>query len=278
MLCIPNNLIKDQSFVCIQLNGQTVLFLTIWFNISHLFAHSLNYQTVLFYPIIGFYQVLPQWARVDLGAMTIHIPQSCRAVASPSNGLVSYPGHLLGGGGLAPLQRCNQHILQPQLMGLRSLIGLESYPFAKMQSAYFMIPVDGPQVTHWDWVLPLCKDTIGIFYNCSWLGHGTLIGMGSYSFTKMQSAYFTTAADWAMGHSLGWGLTPLQRCNCHVLQPQLMGHRTLIRMESYSFAKMQSAYFTTSSDLASKKSIHDIKYITGKSFFVDLFFLTISSL
>ena len=28
----------------------------------------------------------------------LHIPQSSRAGASPSDGLVSYPGHLLGGG------------------------------------------------------------------------------------------------------------------------------------------------------------------------------------
>ena len=36
------NSIKHQSFVYTQLNDQTVLFLTIQFSISHLFAHSLN--------------------------------------------------------------------------------------------------------------------------------------------------------------------------------------------------------------------------------------------
>ena len=42
LLCITNNSIKHQSFVYIQLNDQRVLFQTIQFPISHLFALSLN--------------------------------------------------------------------------------------------------------------------------------------------------------------------------------------------------------------------------------------------
>ena len=42
LLCITNNLIKYQSFIYTQLNDQSVLFLTIQFGISHLFALSLN--------------------------------------------------------------------------------------------------------------------------------------------------------------------------------------------------------------------------------------------
>ena len=42
LLCIINNSIKCQSFVYMQSNNQTVLFLTIQFSISHLFANSLN--------------------------------------------------------------------------------------------------------------------------------------------------------------------------------------------------------------------------------------------
>ena len=41
-LCITNNSINPPSFVCTQLNDQTVLFQTIQFSISHSFAHSLN--------------------------------------------------------------------------------------------------------------------------------------------------------------------------------------------------------------------------------------------
>ena len=40
--CITNNSIKHQSFIYTQLNDQTVLFQTIQFSISLLFALSLN--------------------------------------------------------------------------------------------------------------------------------------------------------------------------------------------------------------------------------------------
>ena len=45
----------------------------------------------------------------------LRIPQSSNtAGTSPSDCLVLYPGHSLGWGGLTPLQRCSQCILQPQ--------------------------------------------------------------------------------------------------------------------------------------------------------------------
>ena len=49
-----------------QLNGQTVLFQIIRFNVSH----SFKCQTLLFNPLIGPYHVLPIRARVDGGAVT----------------------------------------------------------------------------------------------------------------------------------------------------------------------------------------------------------------
>ena len=59
--------------------------------------------------------------------------------ASPSDCLVSYPGHSLG----------------------------ESYLFAEMQSVY--------SATQADWatgaLLPLCRDAVSVFCNPSWLGH-----------------------------------------------------------------------------------------------------------
>ena len=60
------------------------------------------------------YQVLPFWARVDLGARKHYsiFPLSSRTGASSSDGLVSYQGHLLWGRGLTPLQRCCQCILR----------------------------------------------------------------------------------------------------------------------------------------------------------------------
>ena len=47
LLYIANISIKYQSFVYTQLNSQTVVFLIMQFSISHLFAYSLDGQTVL---------------------------------------------------------------------------------------------------------------------------------------------------------------------------------------------------------------------------------------
>ena len=41
-MCVTDNSIKHQLFIYTQLDDQTVLFSTIQFSISHLFAHSLN--------------------------------------------------------------------------------------------------------------------------------------------------------------------------------------------------------------------------------------------
>ena len=64
--------LSQNSFVCTQLNGFKYCYvtLTIWFNISHLFA-QLNSQTVLLDPLIGPYQVLPLQLRVDQGVMAM---------------------------------------------------------------------------------------------------------------------------------------------------------------------------------------------------------------
>ena len=57
------------------------------------------------------------------------IPQSPSITeASPSDGLMSYSDHLLGGG-LTPLQRCSWCILQPQLTGIRIFLVFSTYQF-----------------------------------------------------------------------------------------------------------------------------------------------------
>ena len=50
LLCLTNNLIKYQSFVYIQLNDQTVLFLTIQFSRNHLFTLSLDVKQFYLIP------------------------------------------------------------------------------------------------------------------------------------------------------------------------------------------------------------------------------------
>ena len=68
-LSVTNNSIKHQTFVYRQLNDQTVLFLT--FRLKSFACIHFKYQTVLFDPKIGSYQVLPLRARVDLEAIAM---------------------------------------------------------------------------------------------------------------------------------------------------------------------------------------------------------------
>ena len=98
-------------FVNTQLNVKTVLFWTIQFSINTHFSSI--------WPIDRLYQVLPHRARVDLGAMVNKgrsaFPKAPVLLeASPSDCLVSYPGHSLE----------------------------RFYPSAEMQSVYFTAPAD----------------------------------------------------------------------------------------------------------------------------------------
>ena len=111
IVCITNNSIKHQSFVYIQLNHQTVLFLTIQFSINHLFALSLNVNSIL--PIDRTHQVLPLLAREDLGAIVMK-----GYSAFPRAPVLKEPDHQIvlchiqdtkWGGGLTPLQRCTMY-------------------------------------------------------------------------------------------------------------------------------------------------------------------------
>ena len=125
LLCITNNSVKHQSFVYTQLNVPRVLFLKIWFNISHLFVQNLKRQNNSILPI---YRTLP-------GATTpgqsgpgsndheevFHILLNSKAGTSPSDSLMLYPGQLLGDGGFDPLQGCSWCILQSKLTGLPNL-------------------------------------------------------------------------------------------------------------------------------------------------------------
>ena len=119
LLTITNNSIKNQSFVYIQLNDQTLLFQPSQSSISFV-CFQFKCQAVLFDPYIGPYQVLPLQARVDLGVMAMKgystFPQSSSITGtSPSDCFVSYSRTLVMGWWwvLLPLQRCSRCILQP---------------------------------------------------------------------------------------------------------------------------------------------------------------------
>ena len=96
-LCITNNSIKHQLFVCTQLNDQTVLFLTIQFSINHLFIHSLMSK---FYLTLSGATTPGQSGPMSNGnEEVLCFPQSFSIIrASPSDYLVSYPGHSLRDG------------------------------------------------------------------------------------------------------------------------------------------------------------------------------------
>ena len=83
---------------------------------SQKFRQQLNDHTVQ-----GTYQVLPLWARVDLGAMAMKgystFPKHYWSLTIKLFSVISRT--LFGWwGSLTPLQRCNQCILQPPLTGL----------------------------------------------------------------------------------------------------------------------------------------------------------------
>ena len=86
--------IQLNSYLFTQLNDQTVQF-----SLSHLFAHSLNVKQ--FYLIHSYdCQVLPTPGQSGQGSNgkegVLHIPQSSKAIASPSDSPISYVGHSLG--------------------------------------------------------------------------------------------------------------------------------------------------------------------------------------
>ena len=169
-------------------------------------------------------------ARVDLGAMTKErystFPKGRTLLKS--NHLVSYPGHSFSEsylsaegqsvyptapadwatrwGRVTPQQRCSRCILQPKSTG--------------------------PLIRG---VLPLCREAIGLFYSPIQRGHSlemsypsaekqlvysTAPWRESYSSAEVQSVYFTAPTDWVT--RLG-SLTPQQRSNRYILQPQPIG-------------------------------------------------------
>ena len=106
---MTNNSIKHQSFVYTQLNDQTALFLKIRFSVIHLFAHSLNSQTILIDPQIRLYQVLAHGSPGNEGI--IHIPKALALFQSPHLIIKYYIQDTRLVVGFPPLQRCSRCIL-----------------------------------------------------------------------------------------------------------------------------------------------------------------------
>ena len=101
LLFNSNNSIKHQSFVYTQLNDQTVLFKAIQFSISHLFALSLNVSFIwsIDRTLSGATTLGQIGSESNSNEGVLCIPQSSTITrASPSDCLMSYLGHSLGGG------------------------------------------------------------------------------------------------------------------------------------------------------------------------------------
>ena len=124
-----------------QINGQTVLFPTIQFRVSHLLAHSLNvWQFCLThrYDPIRCYHSKPewtleqwQWSGTQHSALFLD-----RSLIIRWFSIIYQDTHWRG---LIPQQRCSWFILQPlQPTGQDGLVsywrGMNSYPSAEMQS------------------------------------------------------------------------------------------------------------------------------------------------
>ena len=82
-------------------------------NISHLFAHIVCSIWPIDSAQLGVTTPGQSGSGSNGNEGVLHIPQISKAGASPSDDLLSYPEHLLGGGSLTPQQRCRRCILQP---------------------------------------------------------------------------------------------------------------------------------------------------------------------
>ena len=96
--------------------SKTIPFQTIGFSIQKQF-HFKQFSLVLFDPKIGPNQVGQSGPASNGNEGAPRIPQNSSITrTSPSDCLVSYPGHLLEGS-FTPQQRCSWYILQPHPTG-----------------------------------------------------------------------------------------------------------------------------------------------------------------
>ena len=125
MLRITNNSIKHQSFVCTQLNDQTVLFLTIQFSICHLFALNLNVKQFYFThreDSFRCYHFGLKWTWERWQWRSIIAFSKVSALLKPHHQIIQcHIPNTRWVRGLTPLQRCSQCIVHPQPTGLNNI-------------------------------------------------------------------------------------------------------------------------------------------------------------
>ena len=113
-----SNFIQHYSFICTQLNGSKYCFVIIclhsvkWFHEQKM----IKYSCLTLRNLTGSTTPGQSGPRSNSNEGGLHIPQSSMTGASLSDGLVSYPGLLLGRGDVAPLQISDLHLrLSPRI-------------------------------------------------------------------------------------------------------------------------------------------------------------------
>ena len=144
--------LKHQSFVYKQFNIKTVRFLTIRFNVSHLFAHSLNvkeFHLTHRWEPISCYHTWPEWTWERWQWRdTLHSPkfQGLFRRLLESHYQIVWRS-------LISLLGCSLYFLQPQPTGPDCLMSYpghslgKTYSTAEIQSVYFTAPTPS------DWTL-----------------------------------------------------------------------------------------------------------------------------
>ena len=200
----------------------------------------------------------------------LHISQSSSITeASPSDCLMSYPGHLLVGC-LTPLQTWGQCISQPQLIGAQDTrwgVG----GILRMQLMYFTASADWATGPSWgdliplqrcsQWILqpqligsgalPFCRDAVGVFHSPSWLGLRTHVKGILRLYRDAVGEFY--CPSW-LGHwTLAGGRGGLRDAVDVFHSPSWLCHRTLLRW-SYPSTEMQSMNFIAPADWATGHS------------------------
>ena len=154
MLVVTNNSIKYQSFAYKQLNNQTVLFLTIQFSIIHLLAPILNVKSSIWLidrTLSGATTLGQSRPGIDGNKGVFSIPKNFISTeASPSDCLMSYPGHSFGEGVSYP--SAEMQSAYSTALADWTLIGVVvggSYLSAEMHLVYFTAPAN------WAWIILL---------------------------------------------------------------------------------------------------------------------------
>ena len=138
--------------------------------------------------------------------------------SSTSDRFASYTGHCRDSVGV---------FYSPSWLAIGHSLGKDLTFLQRFSWCILQHQLTGPQDIRWERVLLFCRDSVGVFYSPSWLGHSTLVGKGSYFSAEIQLVFSTAPSDWTTGHSSRKGFTFLQRFSWCILQPPPTGWKNI---------------------------------------------------